>query len=257
MAYASQSGRARVSSTNPEAFGVCDRCGIWHNSNDLSWQFQWLGSTLQNIRILVCSECLDVPQEQLRAITLPADPIPIINARPENFQADSTDYIGTGQATINPQTGIPMPSNNVLGGATVNDIIIPQPIGPNLRPNSQGKLIPSVLGVDPNAQMTPVMDTQWAKRLSITSIVANATPIISINCSSPHGLSSGGQVAIWGTTNPLAYGIFTVTVTSATVFTVQANAAVPTGTISTTETIVVTTNAGLPWSVTQVPQTGI
>src|SRR6185312_3012688 len=101
-------------------------CGFWYNFNDLSWQFEWYGSTLQNIRILVCRECLDVPQENIRAITLPADPIPIINARPELLQADSTDYIGTGQATISPQTGIPMPSSNVLGGATANDTIIPQ-----------------------------------------------------------------------------------------------------------------------------------
>ena len=257
MAYASQRGRARLSSTNPEAFGVCDRCGIWHSFNDLSWQFEWYGSTLQNIRILVCQECLDVPQEQLRAITLSADPIPIINARPEFFQEDEVDYIGTGQATISPKTGIPIPSLDYLGGATSADTILPQPVGPNIRPNGQGKLIPSVLGIDPNAQMTPVKDVKWAQKLPLTSIVANGTPIVAVNCSAPHGLSSGAQIAVWGATNALVYGLFTITVTTATVFTIQANANVPSGTVSSGATIVVTTNAGLPWSLTQVPQAGI
>ena len=70
-------------------------------------------------------------------------------------------------------------------------------------------------------------------------------------------MTTGGQIATWGTTSPLVYGIFTVTVTTATVFTVQANASVVSGVVNTPETIVQTTNAGLPWQVTQVPQTGI
>ena len=153
MAYASQSGRARTSTTNPEAHAICDRCSFRYNFNDLSWQYEWRGSTLQNVRILVCMRCLDVPQEQLRAITLPADPVPIINARVEIYSLDSLDYIGTGSPTISPSTGIPIPSQNVLGGATVNDIIIPQPLGPNSRPNARGHLIPSVLGLDPNSML--------------------------------------------------------------------------------------------------------
>src|SRR4029077_5841619 len=99
MAYASQAGRAKTSSTNPEAHAICDRCGFRYNFNSLQWQFDWRGPTLQNLRILVCDICLDTPQDQLRAITLPADPVPIINARPELYPQDSTDYIGTGQTT--------------------------------------------------------------------------------------------------------------------------------------------------------------
>ena len=165
MAYASQSGRARTSTTNPEAHAICDRCGRRWNFNDLNWQYDWRGSTLQNLRILVCRPCTDDAQEQLRAITLPADPVPIINARPELYPQDSLDYIGTGSPTISPLTGISIPSQEVMGGATINDIIIPQPLGPNSRPNAKGHLIPSVLGVDPNAQMTPVKDVKWAQRI--------------------------------------------------------------------------------------------
>jgi hypothetical protein len=83
MAYASKSGRARTSASNPNAFAVCDRCGIWYNHVNLRWQFDWRGAALLNIRLLVCNTCYDTPQQQLRAIVVPADPVPIMNPRVE------------------------------------------------------------------------------------------------------------------------------------------------------------------------------
>ena len=88
MGYASKSGRARTSSTRPQAFAVCDRCAVWENRVNLRWQFQWQGTSLQNIRLLVCRRCLDKPQAQLRAIIIPADPVPIQNPRTEPFSDD-------------------------------------------------------------------------------------------------------------------------------------------------------------------------
>lgn len=88
MAYASQAGRARANARNPRAFAVCDRCGIWHNHDQLSWQFDWAGASMVNKRILVCRRCLDRPQQQLRAIVIPADPVPIRNPRTEPFAED-------------------------------------------------------------------------------------------------------------------------------------------------------------------------
>jgi len=256
MAYASQAGRAKTSSTAPRAHAICDRCGFRYNFDDLAFQFDWRGATLQNLRILVCNRCTDEPQEQLRAITLPADPVSIINARPELYSQDSLDYIGTGQPTIAYPSGIPIPSQNVMGGSDANTVIIPQPLGTDLRPNASGQLNPSSLG-DPNAQMPLVKAVHWAARLALTSIVSNGTPIVTGNCSQPHQLSTGAQVAIWGVTNPLAYGIFSVTVVNPVVFTFQANANVKTGSLAIPSTIAITVNVGLPWQVTQVPQTGI
>ena len=43
-----------------------------------------------NKRILVCRRCLDRPQQQLRAIVIPADPVPIKNPRTEPFLADES-----------------------------------------------------------------------------------------------------------------------------------------------------------------------
>ena len=98
-------GRARVNARRPEAAGVCDRCGFMYNVRDLQWQFQWAGARLQNLRILVCDTCLDIPQEQLRARILAPDPVPILNARPEPFaptgvNLEQTNYSLTDSETI-------------------------------------------------------------------------------------------------------------------------------------------------------------
>ena len=81
-------GRARVSTTNPRAFAVCDRCGCWQNHDRLSFQYEWTGTRLYNTRILVCPRCLDVPFQQLRTIVLPPDPVAILDARTEQFAVD-------------------------------------------------------------------------------------------------------------------------------------------------------------------------
>lgn len=76
---------AKVSATNPRAFAVCDRCGFLYNHYNLAWQYDWVGPRIQNKRILVCPTCMDKPQEQLRTIVIPADPVPIDNPRPGEY----------------------------------------------------------------------------------------------------------------------------------------------------------------------------
>lgn len=75
---------ASVNPGSPRALGMCDRCGFVFQRDSLDWQYQWQGPKLQNRRILVCDNgCMDVPQEQLRTIIVPPDPIPISNPRPD------------------------------------------------------------------------------------------------------------------------------------------------------------------------------
>ena len=57
-------GRAHVDSRRPDAYAVCDRCGFQYNKAALAWQYEGRGDKLQNLRILVCDRCNDVPQEQ-------------------------------------------------------------------------------------------------------------------------------------------------------------------------------------------------
>ncbi len=90
-------GRARVDSNNPRAFGICDRCGFLFQLAELQWQYQWAGNQLTNIRVLVCTgvNCYDRPNEQLRTIILPSDPVPVLNARVPNYAYEEYTVIIT------------------------------------------------------------------------------------------------------------------------------------------------------------------
>ena len=104
MAYASQAGRARTSPSNPQAHAICDRCGFRYNLVNLSWQFDWAGASLINKRLLVCNPCNDNPQQQLRAIVLPADPVPVQNPRIQDFVTAETNNRFTSSQTLNPSS---------------------------------------------------------------------------------------------------------------------------------------------------------
>ena len=146
MGYASKSGRARTSPSNPQAFAVCDRCGIWYNHVDLKYQFEWRGATLQNIQILVCRPCYDTPQENVRSIILPADPVPIENPRIEYFVNAETNYRTTsGQNTTDFWTGIPVPGTVQRATQTAGDLRVTQQTG---EPPGGHNTMP---GTDPNA----------------------------------------------------------------------------------------------------------
>ena len=147
MAYASQAGRARTSARSPQAHAICDRCGFRYNHVDLRWQFDWAGASLINKRLLVCNPCNDTPQQQLRAIVVPADPMPIMNPRVQNFvTAETSTRYTSGQNTVDPVTGIPVIGGNVRVTQTDEDRVLQQtgePPGglneePGTNPNAPG-----------------------------------------------------------------------------------------------------------------------
>ena len=146
MGWASRSGRARTNASNPQAFAVCDRCGIWYNHVDLKFQYDYRGATLQNIQLLVCKGCYDTPQENIRSIVLPADPVPIPNPRVESFLQDETNYRTTsGLDTTDARTGIPVPGTVQRATQTTGDLRVAQQTG-----ESPGGLNTEP-GTDPNA----------------------------------------------------------------------------------------------------------
>jgi len=66
-----------------------------------------------NIRLLVCNPCYDTPQSQLRAIVVPADPVPIVDPRIQDFvTAASNTRVTSGQNTTDPTTGLPVPGGD-------------------------------------------------------------------------------------------------------------------------------------------------
>lgn len=89
-------GKADISPSRPRALAICDKCGGMYNHDTLKWQYQWGGPKLINLRVLVCPTCYDTPQDQLRLLILPPDPVPIQYPRPENYVvADNpVSYLG-------------------------------------------------------------------------------------------------------------------------------------------------------------------
>ncbi len=83
MAYADRAGRARVDARNPRGFAVCDGCGEWYNRMNLMAQYDWAGDAMIDLGYRYCRRCLSKPQEQLRTVILPLDPVPIDDPRPE------------------------------------------------------------------------------------------------------------------------------------------------------------------------------
>jgi hypothetical protein len=223
MGYASQAGRAKTSSRNPQAHAICDRCGFRYNWVNLRWQYDWRGATLQNIRILVCDTCYDTPQEQLRAIVVPADPTPIINARVQDFALAETDNFTISTPTVyDPITGIPIPpTTNIVtqDGNNLNTQVIGVPVG-----------------LDANAVMPLYGQKHYRVLLPVISVVSIGTTIITVTCSAVHSLNTGDQVSILGLTKTGAEGFYTVTVVTATAFTYMTTDPIPAGSLLTPQT---------------------
>ena len=237
-------GRASVSSRSPRSFAICDRCGFLMNHDRLQWQFDYAGAGLINKRILVCSPCLDTPQNQLRSIVLPADPVPILNPRVLDYVAAETDNIAINAPTVTDfWTGIPMPSTtNVVTQSGQN--LTTQPIG-------------QPTGLDQNAVMPLFNQTHYRVVLSPLSISSQTgTSTITVTFSSAHGLNTNDQIAVQGLTNNKADGFYSVTVTTATAFTYQTNNAIPAGGLLQGTTLMVTALVGLPYNYNQIPLTG-
>jgi hypothetical protein len=116
-------GKAQVSALKPRALAICDRCQFMVNHDTLRWQMRWRGPRLQNIRMLVCQSCYDVPNEQEKTIILPIDPVTIANARPENYALADNPVSGLGYdpaSAFMPPTQLGMSIGNLTMGGGVN-----------------------------------------------------------------------------------------------------------------------------------------
>lgn len=240
MAYASQVGRARTSSKSPQAHAICDRCGFRYNFVDLTWQFDWRGTALQNLRILVCPPCRDTPQQQLRAIVLPADPEPIINARPQDFVAASTDYHAVySPPATNAATGIPIPGDILL---VTEDCL-------NLTQSPVG----TPHGLAQSAVMPWNGTAPYGAELPVLAVNSDGSCIVTVICATPHGLQTNAQVSVEGVTVAAASGFYSVTATTATVFTYQTVVAIPAQSLLTSSTLIWTASIGAPYGYNQLP----
>ena len=242
MGYASRSGRARTSARNPQAFAICDRCAIWYNHVNLRFQYDWAGASLINKRILVCNTCYDEPQQQLRAIIIPADPTPIINPRVEPYAWDEIDRRQlSGYNTTNQQTGIPVQQGDTR--VTTIDGDIPDrtrvtqqtgeaPYGTNQKP-----------GTDPNA----------VTYRDITNVTNNGIGVIRVTVSVTSGFITGQRVIINDVVGvDAANGKWTITVINPSQFDLQ-NSSFTGAYVSGGYVI---NNPSLPYGFDEVPKTG-
>lgn len=242
MGYASRSGRAKTSSRNPRAFGVCDRCALWYNHHELKWQYDWAGASLINKRILVCDTCYDTPQNQLRAIILPADPVPIVNPRTEPYAWDSTDIRQvSGYNTIDPKTGLPVPRGDARvtteNSAPTPDKRVTQQTGEP--PNGTNQLP----GTDPNA----------VTYRNITNAFNNGSGAVRLTVTTTNGLISGQQVTVREVGGiPGANGDWTIDVISANTLDLRGT----TFSGGYTSGGYVINNPSLPRGFDEVPRTG-
>lgn len=244
MAYASQQGRARVDPTAPEAAACCDRCGFIYQHNVLRWQYQWMGPVLANIRLLVCPDCYDTPQNQLQAIVVPSDPVPITQPRTQNYvDTESSYHSTTAPPLIDPDTGIPIPQITILQDQAGNNML-EQSVG-----------IPA--DIDENAVMPLEGTTHYRVQLSPLSISSTGTDQITVTFGAAHGLATNDQIVVQGLSNKHACGAYSITVTTATAFTYQTNVVIPAASLLTGSTLMVTADIGLPYGFTQLPQTGV
>lgn len=70
-----------------------------YEHSHLRQQPEWRGRSLIVKNILVCERCLDKPNEQLRTILIPADPIPVQNPRPIPPYLNDENYFTWGDGT--------------------------------------------------------------------------------------------------------------------------------------------------------------
>lgn len=241
MGYASRSGRAQTSARRPRAFGVCDRCAIWYNHDQLRWQYDWAGASLVNKRILVCRTCYDEPQQQLRAIVVPADPVPIINPRVEPFAFDNIDRRQvSGYNTVNQQTGIPVPQGDTRVTSLDdedNKIRVTQQTG---EPPGGKNQLP---GTDPNA----------VTYRTVTNCTNNGGGLIRLTVATTNGLITGQYITVQEVGGVLAAnGNWVATIVNNTTIDLQGT----TFAGSYTSGGYVVNNPSLPWGFEEIPRTG-
>lgn len=223
---------------------MCDRCGLWWNRSRLSNQNDWRGAALLPLYIFVCPDCLDVPAEQLRAITLPADPLPVYLAKPETFVSDESNWRAVSQDYgTDPTTGLPLWAGNYLVAQDGQNMATQQ-VGPPL-------------GLTQAAVQPLLGTTHYGVALDLISVTATGTPVVTVTCRAAHDLSTGSQVAVEGLSNTGACGFYSVTVTTAMAFAYETNQAVPASALLTSTTLITTALVGLPLDTSTIPATGI
>jgi hypothetical protein len=175
---------------------------MWYNHVDLKWQYDWAGASLINKRLLVCDTCYDEPQQQLRAIALPADPVPVVNPRVEPYLYDDTDYRQiSGFNTTNARTGIPIP-----GGAT-------RVTSANNLPTADKRVTQQTGEAPGGLNQKPGTDPNAVTYRNVTAVTNNGIGQIRVAVNTTNGMRTNQTVIVRDVNGvPNANGNFVITV---------------------------------------------
>jgi hypothetical protein len=153
----------------------------------------------------------------------------------------------TGQSAIDPYTGLTVPGGFLRvtsdAGDPTDDYRVTQQVGPTA----------SALSEQPGLQQGAAM---YSREIPIASMTANSTVYVTVVTSVAHGLVTGDQVSIEGSSLSKTDGFYNVIVVDATTFTYMVSIAIITGTaIFTPTTLLTATSVGTPYEM-GIPQTG-
>lgn len=76
---------------HPDSVAICDISGMVCNYGDLVKQMEWRGQRLIRTGLMVNKVFADKPDPQQIALTLPPDPIPLLNIRPPQASSVGVD----------------------------------------------------------------------------------------------------------------------------------------------------------------------
>jgi hypothetical protein len=77
-------GRASFSPRDSRPAAICDKCGFMFNLDDLANEVEYAGRRIVKSGFMVCEKCDDELNPQVIPRSLPPDPVPIRNPRPQN-----------------------------------------------------------------------------------------------------------------------------------------------------------------------------
>jgi hypothetical protein len=110
--------RATENPLNPEARGICDRCGMVHDHNALRPQTRQGPGSVKTSLLLVCPGCYDLLIPWMRTFWVPQDPPNIAFPSPEAYTIDEAGSYPPARTTGAPYMlgGAPL-GVTPLGGA--------------------------------------------------------------------------------------------------------------------------------------------
>jgi hypothetical protein len=76
---------------NPDSVAICDISGMVCNYGDLVKQMEWRGQRLVWTGLMVNKVFADKPNPQNIALTLPPDPVPLLNTRPPQVSSEGVN----------------------------------------------------------------------------------------------------------------------------------------------------------------------